>query len=141
MVWTPACRSVFSTQAGHCAVVAFCSIDHAALVIAVCRPCSVVNKIQSASRCCGTHRENIIYLTLSFLKWLGILKKIYNPSVETSTNFSGYFSSTISVGLFFRDSRIAFDSLYSRASANSEIITVTLFSTANFFIFQTWSVI
>ncbi len=35
--------SAFGTQAGHCLVVAFCSIDNAALVISVCRPCSVVN--------------------------------------------------------------------------------------------------
>jgi hypothetical protein len=33
-----------SRRGRHCFVVAFCSIDDAALVIAVCRPGSVVNK-------------------------------------------------------------------------------------------------
>jgi hypothetical protein len=41
--------SAFGTQAGHRFVVAFCSIDNAACVIAVCRPCSVVNTLKELS--------------------------------------------------------------------------------------------
>jgi hypothetical protein len=43
MVWTPACRNAFGTQAGHRFVVALRLIDDTAYVIAVCRSCSVVN--------------------------------------------------------------------------------------------------